>query len=400
MISQRIRFALVRVFFAVVLLGGTAFGDGKGVIIYKDQPWLDDGFASAVEYQQLEEYPNIFNLTKASNETLSILPEKVVKNLRYLDRSSLTEIIEPRDLVRVSSSITELSAASHQYPRSSKLLEPRIRQLQEIVDRFHKGEVIYDGAWQPSKEAALKLRNERQAAIAAAELEDQRQTEAVRVAKEKFAAEMRARLLEQQERMEKETVHKQEEARAAEEQRKLLEESQAAEARRKEEQERIAAGKQALDEQRIEYASKKMREADRFTEDFDLPVSAITFLVGKLPEETGEHSAKERAISAAQSIIRGELKAPASARFQEARILRESDPWYQVFIAVDAKNVFGVYIRGTYVCTLKLGPGDEFTYEQSLGARKMDEEAMNRPGALSEIREACGWSTPAAPDLH
>jgi hypothetical protein len=400
MISPPIRFALVRVLFALVLLGATAFGDGKGVIIYKDQPWLADEFALAVEYEQLEEYPNIFNLTTAANETLSIQTGKIVKSIRYLDRDSIGELIEPRDLARVSSAISDLSAAARQYPKSSKLLEPHIRQLQEIADRFHKGEVISGGAWLPSKEAALKLKKERQAAIAAADAEDQRKTEATRLAKEKFAAELRSKILEQQEYLEKETLRKQEEARAAEEQRKLLEESQATEARRKEEQQRATAEKQALDEAHIEYASKKMQQADRFTEDFDLPLSAITFLVAKLPEEAGDQSAKERAISAAQTIVRKQLKTPMTARFQEARILQESDPWYQVFIAVDARNAFGIYSRGTYVCTLKLGPGNEFTYEQTLGAQKMDEEAMNRAGALGEIRSACGWNAPAAPDRH
>lgn len=393
MLPLPFRFALFRALLALMLLSATGLGAGKGLIIYKDQTYLADEFAQAVEYDQLEEYANIFHLTTAQNEDLPILTWKIVKNIRYLDRASLTELIEPRDLVRVSSAISELSTAARQYPKASRLLEPHIRQLQEIVDRFHKGEVIMGGAWLPSKEAAMKLKKEREAAIAAADTEDMRQAEAIRAAKEKRAADERAKRLEQKALLEKESLRKQEEAKAAEEQRRLLEESQAAEARRKEEQQRIAAEKQALEERHIEYASRKMRDADRFIEEFDRPVSVAAFSLAKLPAGSGEQSAEERAVNAAQTIVQKQLRAPTTAKFQETRILQEDDPWYQVFVAVDAQNAFGVYIRGTYVCTLKLGAGVEFAYDESLGVQKMDEDAIKRDGALGEIRAACGWRT-------
>ena len=273
MLPLPFRSALVRALLAFMLLSAASFGASKGVIIYKDQSWLADEFAEAVEYDQLEEFATIFNLTTAQNETVSILTGKIVKNLRYLDRESLTELIEPRDLTRVSTAISELSTAARQYPRSSKLLEPQIRQLQEMADRFHKGEVIMDGKWLPSKEVAIKLKKERAAAIAAADAEDIRQAEALRIAKEKRVADERSRIVERKAFLEKESVRKQEEANAAEEQRKLLEEAQAAEALRIEEQQRIAKEKQASEERHIDYAFKKMRDADRFTEEFDRPVS-------------------------------------------------------------------------------------------------------------------------------
>jgi hypothetical protein len=394
MLLPPFHFAFVRVLFAWMLLSATGFGAGKGVIIYKDQTWVTDEFADAVEYDQLEEYTNIFNLTTAQNEKISILTGKIVKNIRYLDLASLTQLMEPRDLARVSSANSELSSVARQYPKSSKLLEPRIRQLQAIVDRFQKGEVIIYGTWLPSKEAALKLKKEREAAAAAADAEDMRQQEALRVAKEKRVADERSKRLEQKEILEKESLRQQAEGRAAEEQRKLLEESRVAEARRKEEQQRIAEEKLALEKRHIEYASNKMREADRFIEEFDRPVSigsAKTISVVKLPEGSREQGAEDRAVSAAQTIVRKQLRAPLTAKFQETQILQEADPWYQVLIAVDAQNAFGVYIRGTYVCTLKLGVGDVFTYDRSLGVQKMDEDAIKRDGVLGEIRAACGW---------
>lgn len=376
---------------ALMLLSATGLGASKGIIIYKDQTYLADEFAQALEYDQLDKYTNIFHLTTAQNEEIPILTWKIVKNISYLDRASLTELMEPRDLARVTSSMSELSVATRQYPKTSKLLEPHIRQLQEIVDRFHKGEVIMDGVWLPSKEAAIKLKKERESAIAAAEAEDLRQAEALRVAKEKRVADERAKKLEQQLLLEKELLRQQEEARTAEEQRKRLEESQAAEARRKEEQERMAAEKQALEERRIEYASRKTREADRFTEEFERPLSTEAVAVATLPEGSGQ-SAEERAVNAAQTIVQKQLRAPMAAKFQEARMLQEADPWYQVFIAVDAQNASGSYLRGTYVCTLKLGAGDEFSYDQTLGVQKLDEDAIKREGVLGEIRAACGWT--------
>jgi len=278
------RFPLMRALLALVLLTSSGFGASKGVIIYKDQAYLDDGFAEAVEYDELEEYANIFHLTTAQNEKRSILTTNIVKHIRYLDRQDLAEVIEPKDIARVTSAIGDLSAAARRYPKAARFLEPHIRELQEIADRFHKGEVLLGGAWLPSKEAAIKIKKEREAAIAAADAEELRQQEERRLAREKFAAEVRARVLEQKERQEKAALRKQEEAKAAEEKRKLLEESQAEEARRKEEQQRIAADKQALDARRIEYASRKMRDADRFTEEFDLPLSITAISTTKLPE--------------------------------------------------------------------------------------------------------------------
>jgi hypothetical protein len=267
------RFPLLRALLALVLLSSSGFGAGKGVIIYKDQAYLADGFAEAVEYDELEEFTNIFHLTTAQGEKRSILTDNIVKHIRYLDRQDLAEVIEPKDLARVTSAISDLAAAARRYPKSARFVDPHIRQLQEIVDRFHKGEVLLGGTWLPSKEAALKIKKEREAAIAAADAEELRQQEERRLAREKFAAEVRARVLEQKERQEKDLLRKQEEAKVAEEKRKALEESQAEEARRKEEEQRVAAEKQALEERRIEYASKKMREADRFTEELERPVS-------------------------------------------------------------------------------------------------------------------------------
>jgi hypothetical protein len=387
-------FALVRIFLAWLLLGGTGWSAGKGAIIYKDQAWLADEFADAIEYDQLEGFTNVYNLTTPENKNVSILAGKIVKNIHYLDRDDLTELMEPRDLARVSSAMSELSAAARQYPKSSKLLEPRIRKLQEIVDRFHKGEVIMGGAWFPSKEAAIKLKTEREAAIAAAEAEDVRQAEALRVAKEKRATDERARLLAQRQFLEKEALRKEEEAKAAEERRRLLEESQAVDARRKEEEQRMAKEKQAVDERHIEYASRKMREADRFTEEFNRPVSiesTNTVSLKKLAEGNVAQKAEDRAVTAAQTIVRKQLKTPQTARFQETRVLQEADPWYQIFIAVDAQNALGVFTRGTYVCTLKLGAGDEFSYDPSFGVKKVDEDAIKSEGVLGEIRAACGW---------
>jgi hypothetical protein len=384
------RNAFVRMLIAWTLLGATAFCAGKGLVIYKDQPWVADEFADVVEYDQLEEYPNIFHLTTTQNQKISILTGNILKNVPYLELASLGQLMEPRDLARVSSAIRDMVSAAHQYPRSAKLLDPRIRQLQAAVDRFQKGEVMIYGTWQPSKEAALKLQKEREAAAAAADAEDLRQQEALRAAREKSAADARLKTLEQKEFLQKEALRKLADAKAAEEERRLVEESQAAEARRKEEQERIAEENRALDKRRIEYASIKMRDADRFTEEFDRPFSlapARTLSVEKLPEVSHE----QRAIGAAQTIVRKQLKTPLAARFEETRMLQEADPWYQLFVAVDAPNAIGVYVRETYVCTLKLGAGDEFSYDQSLGIQKMDEDAIKQDGVLGQIRAACGW---------
>jgi len=397
MLTVPFRFPLVRALLALMLLSATGWGASKGVVIYKDQPFLADEFAQAVEYEKLEEFPNIFHLTTAQNEELPILTGKILKNIRYPDRETLAEIIEPRELVPVSSAVAELSAAARQYPKASKILEPHIRQLQEIVDRIHKGEAILGGVWLPSKEAAIKLKKEREAAMAAADAEDLRQVEAQRLAREKLAAEERAKRMEQRAQLEKESLRKQEDAKAAEAKRKLMEESQAAEAQRKDEEQRLAAEKQALDGRHIEYASRKMREADRFTEEFDRPVSTAAISMVKLPEGSGAKKAEERAATAAQTIVRKELRAPATAKFQEARILQQADPWYQVFVAVDAQNAVGDFKRGTFVCTLKLGGGDDFTYDQSLGVQKMDEDAIKRDGVLEGIRAACGWKGVQAP---
>jgi hypothetical protein len=260
-----------------VLLSSTGFGASKGVIIYKEQAYLADGFAEAVEYDELEEFTNIFHLTTAQSEKRSILTANIVKHIRYLDRQDLGEVIEPKDITRVTSAISDMALAARQYPKSARFLDPHIRQLQEVVDRFHKGEVLLDGAWLPSKETAIKIKKEREAAMAAADAEELRQQEARRLAREKFAADVRAQVLEQKERLEKEAFRKQEEAKAAEEKRKLWEATQAEDARRAEEQQKIAAEKQALEDRRIEYASRKMREADRFTEEFDRPVSMAAF---------------------------------------------------------------------------------------------------------------------------
>jgi hypothetical protein len=308
------RFPLVRLLFALLFFSATGFGAGKGVIIYKDQTYLADGFAEAVEYDQLEEYPNVFNLTTAQKETISILTGKIVKNIRYLDREALSEVIEPRDLARVTSAISEESTAARRYPKASKLLDPHIRQLQEIVDRFQKGEAILDGAWLPSKEAAFKIKKEREAAIAAADADDIRQAEALRLAREKRAADERAKRLEQKVLFEKESFRKQAAAKAAEEQRKLLEESQAAEARQKEEEQRMAAEKQAVEERQIGYASRKMREVDRFTEEFDRPIFAASEPAAKLPGESREKKAEEGGSNAAQATVQKQPDAPASAK--------------------------------------------------------------------------------------
>jgi hypothetical protein len=106
---------------------------------------------------------------------------------------------------------------------------------------------------------------------------------------------------------------------------------------------------------------------------------------------SGDQEAEERAVTAAQTIVRKQLRAPLTAKFLETRFLQKAEPWYQVFIAVESQNPFGVSVRGTYVCTLKLGAGEEFSYDSSLGVQQMDEEAMNCDGGLGEIRAACGW---------
>jgi len=269
-------FTFVRAVCAMLLLTVTAFGAPKGVIIYKEQAWLTDEFAEAVEYDELEEFASIIHITTQQNEKIALLTGKLVKSIRYLTPDELREIIEPQDVAKVSTSINDLTAAARQYPKAAKILAPRIRLLQDIVTRFQKGEAVFDGVWRPSKEAALKLKKDREAALAAADAEDQRLMEASRIAKEKKLAEEKQKKLDQVRMVEKELVRKRLEAKAAAEQARLQQEAEAAEAAKKVEEQRIAEEKAATEKRQIEYAAKKMHDANRFTEAFDQPVSLET----------------------------------------------------------------------------------------------------------------------------
>jgi hypothetical protein len=70
------------------------------------------------------------------------------------------------------------------------------------------------------------------------------------------------------------------------------------------------------------------------------------------------------AMGAAELIVKGRLKAPATARFTETSVVRQSGDRYLVATTVDAENSFGAMIRSTYLVAVRINPNKatEYTY--------------------------------------
>ncbi len=61
---------------------------------------------------------------------------------------------------------------------------------------------------------------------------------------------------------------------------------------------------------------------------------------------------------AAEGIVKGKLKAPATASFSDTKVIAKSNDQFLVQTTVDAQNSFGATLRSTYLVVLRIDPAD------------------------------------------
>ncbi len=99
--------------------------------------------------------------------------------------------------------------------------------------------------------------------------------------------------------------------------------------------------------------------------------------------------------NAAATVFLINLKlAPATAKNQEARVLFEEHPWYQLYVKADVLHESGTYVRIGAVCTIQLVEDGKFNHWSDLGfIRPLEENdpKLKDDGLLEFQRYSCKW---------
>jgi len=118
----------------------------------------------------------------------------------------------------------------------------------------------------------------------------------------------------------------------------------------------------------------------------------------------------ENVINAAQSVIYKDLKSPSTASFVDTIILDNDDYGrFLVYVAVDAQNAFGAYIRNTFIVIVYNVTDETYSYNTWYGVQEIEgfrpEYYITDPenqhispwsacATINIMKEFCGWNTP------
>ena len=72
---------------------------------------------------------------------------------------------------------------------------------------------------------------------------------------------------------------------------------------------------------------------------------------------------------AAESLVRKQLVAPASARFSTRTRYREGD-WYLLYVECDSQNQFGATLRSTWFVVVRLTADDSYKHHPQYAAQQ------------------------------
>src|SRR5687767_9454758 len=131
----------------------------RGLLVHKENPWQPDEFAIPTEYFRIEKFSTVHNATTRKGETVAVLSPLVLCDLPYISVSSVQQIGTEADLAPIRKAIASYAAAAKRFPKTSKLLQPRIAELKAEAAQFEGGKIKFDGVWM-TRDALAKLKQD------------------------------------------------------------------------------------------------------------------------------------------------------------------------------------------------------------------------------------------------
>ncbi len=95
--------------------------------------------------------------------------------------------------------------------------------------------------------------------------------------------------------------------------------------------------------------------------------------------------------SAAEKIVKGKLKAPATASFSNMKVIAKSYDQFLVQTTVDAQNSFGATIRSTYLVVLRIDPTDASKYFHNPQYAVQEVSQPPTPEEIQAMKLLNGW---------
>ncbi|MCL4552529.1 MAG: hypothetical protein M1305_03095 [Candidatus Marsarchaeota archaeon] len=96
------------------------------------------------------------------------------------------------------------------------------------------------------------------------------------------------------------------------------------------------------------------------------------------------------AIACAKDLVSENLKAPATAKWQEETVVEKSGDKYLVFVVVDAQNSFGAMMRTRYLVYLRLLDNDQYKYIPSTPFIECSDPPTE--DEISVMKGMAGWN--------
>ncbi|MEI6713507.1 MAG: hypothetical protein WCO60_07135 [Verrucomicrobiota bacterium] len=136
-----------------------AFGAADGLLVFVKDAFVENAFATGVEYVSIAQSAVVTNVVTVSGVTKVIRNECIRANIDYrqMRAAQFAEILRENDLIPINSAIQELENLNRKFPSIRQNLMPLALSLESERANFKKGGGKYNGVWYET--VALAMQN-------------------------------------------------------------------------------------------------------------------------------------------------------------------------------------------------------------------------------------------------